>query len=443
MEKNSKWVVEFSRVSSKRKTNIFSVVFAVSIVATSGSFLSSAGKTIASDITADKVFEMTNESRAEGGESALVVNAKLTMAAEAKAEDMFANNYFSHTSPAGKTPWVWIQKEDYDYTYAGENLAMDFSSAEKMEEAWMASPTHRANILNDRYREIGAAVKEGSLNGHETTLAVVMFGSGNKNISSASETKPEIAKPAETAPSADKENRSEKNIPMLPESQEKKYPVVHQSAEITSPQPGSILSGSEIKIIGRATPGENVTIFDNGNFVGSALADLNGWFSTSENKLFGGKHTLALQQKNIAYESVIEFYVDQEKPSVDFRLYADVSSPSRFFLEARADKKNCTFQFDGEARRIAEGRKAVFPVDSGQSSAILRVVDEAGNKNFKQINIANYYSGDGKNDMPEKLASLILEPGNAFADDSGRDAIKNNLGIAPHQFLASRIMENK
>ena len=59
----------------------------------------------------------------------------------------------------GTTPWSWIEKENYDYNYAGENLAMDFQSAEKMEEAWMASPTHRANILNGKYREIGMAVR--------------------------------------------------------------------------------------------------------------------------------------------------------------------------------------------------------------------------------------------------------------------------------------------
>ena len=41
----------------------------------------------------------------------------------------------------------------------------------------MASPTHRANIMNSKYNEIGIAVIDGTLEGYETTLVVQMFGS--------------------------------------------------------------------------------------------------------------------------------------------------------------------------------------------------------------------------------------------------------------------------
>ena len=173
------WVNQLNRVSSRGRTKIFSLVFVLVIISASAFIVSSSGKTVASDITVEKVIELTNASRMEAGESALTVNSKLSQAAEAKASDMVANNYFSHTSPAGKTPWNWIQKENYDYIYAGENLAMDFFSAEKMEEAWMASPTHRANILNQNNHDLGTAVKEGIINGRETILSVVMFGSGD------------------------------------------------------------------------------------------------------------------------------------------------------------------------------------------------------------------------------------------------------------------------
>ena len=425
MKKNGKWVVEFVRVSSKGRTKIFSLVFVLVIILASVLFVSSSGKTIASDITVEKVIELTNSSRTDAGESALATNSKLSQAAEEKANDMVANNYFSHTSPAGTTPWSWIQKENYDYIYAGENLAMDFFSAEKMEEAWMASPTHRANILNQNYYEIGTAVKEGNINGHETTLAVVVFGSGDKNSSSANNEKKETL-------NSEKETDTAKNIPTLSVGAEKKDATFLGQPTITSPQSGETFSGSVVKIAGRAQPGETVEIFDNGNFVGSAVANQNGWFLSEEKKLNEGEHSLALQNKNIFVGGAAAFYIDHEKPTVDFRLYADQNNSRRFFVEASASKNNCTFQLNGESRYVPWGDKAFFSIGADKSSAILRVSDQAGNKNFRQINLANYYPGssENKNKISDKLAALMSEPENIFANDSGRDALKNNLNIA-------------
>lgn len=413
------------RVSSKGRTKIFSLIFVLVIISAGALVSITAGKTIASDITTDKVIALTNASRAEAGESALVVNSKLSQAAEMKASDMIANNYFSHTSPAGKTPWVWIQKENYDYVYAGENLAMDFHSAEKMEDAWIASPSHRANILNQNYHEIGAAVKEGIINGHETTLAVVMFGSGDKNSSSADKANKETINPEKPVDTG-------KIFPTLSVGEEKKDAAFLEQPTILSPRPGEIFSGSEVKIAGRAQPGEAVTIFDNGDFVSAVAADSNGWFSLSDKDLSEGQHSVALRSKKTFSEATTNFFVDQEKPNVDFRLYADGSDPSQIFLEASADKNNCKFQFDGESRYVPWGSKALFAIDAKKSSVILRVWDQAGNKSFRQINLANYYSGssENKNNISEKLAALMSAPENIFANDSGREAIKSNLGIA-------------
>jgi hypothetical protein len=420
-----RWVARLERVSSRGRTKIFSLVFILVIISASVFVVSSSGKTVASDITVEKVIELTNASRAEAGESALISNSRLSQAAEAKASDMVANDYFSHTSPAGKTPWNWIQKENYDYIYAGENLAMDFFSAEKMEEAWMASPTHRANILNQNYHEIGTAVKEGIINGHETTLAVVMFGSGDKNSSSADKANKETLNP-------EKNKDTGKFFPTLSVGEEKKGAALFDQPTITSPQPGETFSGSEVKIAGRAQPGEAVTIFDNGKFVDIAVADSNGWFSLSAKDLSEGSHSVALRNKDILVKATTDFFVDREKPAVDFRLYADQNDPSRFFLEASADKNNCTFQFNGESRYVAWGSKALFSIDADKSSAILRVSDQAGNKNFRQVNLANYYSGGGnrRNNISDKLAALMSAPENIFANDSGRAAVKNNLGLA-------------
>ncbi len=96
---------------------------------------------------------------------------------------MVENNYFEHFSPSGTTPWDFIESAGYNYQLAGENLAMDFSTNEGVNRAWLNSPSHAKNILNPDFKNIGVAVIEGQLEGHETTLIVQMFGLKDAGIS--------------------------------------------------------------------------------------------------------------------------------------------------------------------------------------------------------------------------------------------------------------------
>lgn len=130
----------------------------------------------ASDITPDDVIRLTNVERSKLGLSGLTLSPTLSVAAQAKGQDMFSQQYWSHTSPTGKEPWDFMNESGYSYRVAGENLARDFGTTPNMVEAWMASPTHKANIVNPRYTEIGIAVINGSLQGVDTTLVVQMFG---------------------------------------------------------------------------------------------------------------------------------------------------------------------------------------------------------------------------------------------------------------------------
>jgi hypothetical protein len=130
----------------------------------------------ASAINNDTVFSLTNVSRVEYSLKPLTMNAKLSRAAQAKADDMLAKQYFAHVSPDGSNPWSFFKKAGYNYIAAGENLAVDFSQAESVERAWMNSPGHRANILNNNFEEIGIGISQGTFEGHETTFVVQMFG---------------------------------------------------------------------------------------------------------------------------------------------------------------------------------------------------------------------------------------------------------------------------
>jgi hypothetical protein len=90
---------------------------------------------------------------------------------------MFAKQYFEHNSPDGKTPADVVRGADYDYIVVGENLALgNFRNDLLLVEAWMNSPGHRANILHDKFQEIGVAAGKGMFEGREVWLAVQEFG---------------------------------------------------------------------------------------------------------------------------------------------------------------------------------------------------------------------------------------------------------------------------
>ncbi len=128
-----------------------------------------------SDITAAKVIAQTNARRQQQKLPPLKLNSTLSQSATLKAQDMFAANYWAHNSPTGKTPWDFFKAVGYRYAVAGENLARDFANTESMIAAWMKSPSHRANILDRRFKEIGIGVVNGTLGGVKTTLVVQHF----------------------------------------------------------------------------------------------------------------------------------------------------------------------------------------------------------------------------------------------------------------------------
>lgn len=128
-----------------------------------------------STITVERVVQLTNAERLKAGRPALAVNVKLAAAAKRKGEDMLAHDYFAHISPSGVTPWFWIQQENYSYRVAGENLAIDFVEVEDVVTAWMASPSHKDNILHEAYTETGVAAVTGEFANGTSTIVVHMF----------------------------------------------------------------------------------------------------------------------------------------------------------------------------------------------------------------------------------------------------------------------------
>jgi uncharacterized protein YkwD len=130
----------------------------------------------ASAITPASVLELTNQSRSQAGIAGLTYNASLEQAAQAKANDLLARQYFAHNTPDGKTPWYFFDLVGYKYLAAGENLAVHFSDVEPLQDAWMNSPGHRANILNSSFKEMGVGISRGQFEGHDSIFVVEEFG---------------------------------------------------------------------------------------------------------------------------------------------------------------------------------------------------------------------------------------------------------------------------
>lgn len=128
-----------------------------------------------SAVISSVLIEKTNEEREEENLNELLENEKLNQAAKLKAEDMAAGGYFSHVSPDGKTPWYWLNKAEYDYELAGENLAINFRDSSRVHRAWMNSKSHRENILRNSFEEIGIATSIGTYKGKDAIFVVQYF----------------------------------------------------------------------------------------------------------------------------------------------------------------------------------------------------------------------------------------------------------------------------
>jgi hypothetical protein len=128
-------------------------------------------------LTREGVIEWTNIQREKNGLSSLTENTTLDKMAEVKVDDMFLNQYFAHVSPLNQGVGDLAKTFSYEFIIIGENLALgDYKNDEALVQAWMDSPGHRENILNNRYQEIGVAVKKGNFEGRSTWLAVQHFG---------------------------------------------------------------------------------------------------------------------------------------------------------------------------------------------------------------------------------------------------------------------------
>ena len=104
---------------------------------------------------------LVNEERASNGLAPLTISQELTVKSRIKSRDMKEQGYFSHNSPTYGSPFEMMKQLGISYSSAAENIAMGYRTAEAVVNAWMNSPSHRANILSTRYTSMGIGHNDG------------------------------------------------------------------------------------------------------------------------------------------------------------------------------------------------------------------------------------------------------------------------------------------
>ncbi len=262
-----------------RALTAYAVVIILLKVVVSGFLIVYPGPSATANLTPTNIIQLTNAARQDRNLKLLKQNSKLANAAQLKAQDMLTKGYFAHVSPANVTPWYWFKKAGYVYTSAGENLAMDFVTAEDVTEAWLASPGHRKNLLNQKYVDIGVAVASGKIDGLSSTVVVQFFGAPAlmkqkpKAVAKVTPTKP--ATPTQPSTVA-----VQTQAPALPPS-----PVLGETNEppplkpkLTSPQELEVLATARPWIGGEAQADKKIWLSHDGKPFGETVSDSQGYF---------------------------------------------------------------------------------------------------------------------------------------------------------------------
>ncbi len=134
----------------------------------------------ATSMSIDGLLADTNAARSDNGVANLSLNDKLDAAAQAQADDMAARDYWSHYTPEGSPPWVWVTNQGYAYQALAQNLATGFSDEQATVDGWMGSPDHRTNLLNPIYKDVGFGYSNSpnytAAGGGPMTIIVAFYG---------------------------------------------------------------------------------------------------------------------------------------------------------------------------------------------------------------------------------------------------------------------------
>lgn len=356
----------------------------------SGNTFSSAS---ASSISTVNIINLTNKDRQKFGLPELRQNLELNTAAYNKANDMFNKQYWDHFGPSGETPWQFITSSGYEYVYAGENLAKGFQTSEGVVQAWMASPTHRENILSPNYQEIGVAVVSGNFNGEKTTIVVQMF--GNKTS--------EIAKVNQNVRSIDEGSavivREEGLIKAIKFMAPKEGEVLTNS--LISVQGGAELSAQDIQY--------QLSLKLNDSELTRITSSSSSWSFEESRSYPEGKNTLSvklLSENGVNVESenlshTINFIIDSTAPIIKVdNLKFSISNSDQIRGIINLGEK------DAQLKLVIDNAEYGFTYDEKSSYYIIYF---SVNENFQKATLfaADKYGNIAQEDVTGKLQTFI------------------------------------
>lgn len=168
---------------------------------------------LASDLTIENILQAVNSQRQQRNLVTLNTDTRLGSAAQSKADDMQTRHYFAHVDPDGNYIWPKIVAAGYTpYLELGENLAIEFYDTDSLMAAWMNSPTHRANILNDGFRDQGMGLNFGDANsGQYHSIVANTFGTllSAKKVQPAPAPAPQTPAPQPAVSGANSQNQQQ------------------------------------------------------------------------------------------------------------------------------------------------------------------------------------------------------------------------------------------
>jgi uncharacterized protein YkwD len=336
----------------------------------------STSNVLASNIDTDELISLANKERSARGLENLQKNPDLARAALAKGKDMLQKQYWNHFGPNGETPWQFIKGAGYSYIYAGENLAKDFSTTLETHLAWMNSSSHKANILNANYREVGIAIVSGTMNSKTTTIVVEVFGSKE------SSNKP---KPQQQAQPAQQEVPKESAI--------KSY-----KPQINKPEENSIFGTNNIKLIGESNYGELIKVYSNDKLIGELPKNDNNFIV--DISLIEGENNLYIQSKDKANddESLTsdKRLITIDKTAVDIdRIHIELfTAGQESIVLVRPEEAVATMDFVINNQVFKMNQKDTdfyFKFDPKKIERFKLVLyDEVGNVSTKEIDLLEY-----------------------------------------------------
>ncbi|MCA9380705.1 hypothetical protein KC678_00380, partial [Candidatus Dojkabacteria bacterium] len=289
---------------------------------------------VSAAITIDELLTAHNEQRIKAGLEPLTLSTTLSRSASDKAEVMLDLNCWSHYCPPDTEPWEYFKAVGYNYQHAGENLAEGFSTIDSVMAAWLNSPTHKENILNPNFDEIGFGFAYGTYQGKaNNTIITVHFG---KKFAL--------------------EDILQEDIPvsdLTKQTVNKSLLLDDNYVTIDNLQDDQVVNQNIFEVSGKVNPeNSQVGIVANNDIIGKVDADGESYTYRSEPDYKDGKYSITAQLYDengqvIARSEVIALTLDGEFPILDeSSINVNQTTGDSIIIDFRASKDTLTITSD-------------------------------------------------------------------------------------------------